>query len=93
MPKVTFMPQNLTREAPVGKSIMELADEAGADISFSCRVGVCNTCIVRIVSGMENLEPPLEQEKLTLEAFGAAPNERLACMCKIKGDVVVETKR
>ena len=45
---------------------------------------------MNVVKGMENLTPPPENEKATLEGFGAKPNQRLACQVTVNGDVEVE---
>lgn len=42
-------------------SLLELAEQAGLAPAFNCRVGLCNTCQVRLQSGtVEYLEEPLE---------------------------------
>jgi len=90
MPKITFKPENKTVEVPAGTPLMQVAEENGSSITFSCRVGVCGSCIVNVDKGMENLSPKTDVEKSTLEALGAKPNQRLACQCVVNGDVEVE---
>ncbi|MCX8163641.1 MAG: (2Fe-2S)-binding protein [Candidatus Micrarchaeota archaeon] len=91
MPKVTFKKENIVLEVPAGTKLVDIAEKSGANINFSCKEGVCLTCLVNIVKGMENLNQKTENEKATLEAFGAAENQRLACQVVINGDVVIET--
>lgn len=90
MPKVTFKNDNLTVEVPAGTKLSEIAEKNGANINFSCKEGVCLTCIVNVLSGLENLNEKTENEKSTLEAFGAQPNQRLACQVIVNGDCVIE---
>jgi len=90
MPKVTFKSDGKTVEVPAGTPLTQVAEDNGASIPFSCKAGVCVSCLVNIVSGMENLSPPTENEKATLEGFGAKPNQRLACQVTVNGDCEVE---
>jgi len=90
MPKVTFKNDNLTVDCPAGTKLVDLAESKGASINFSCKEGVCLTCLINVVSGMENLNPMTENEKSTLEAFGATPAQRLACQVVVNGDCTIE---
>jgi len=90
MPKVTFKSDNLTVEVPKGTKMVDVAEQNGANVNFSCKEGVCLTCLVNVVSGMENLNPKTENEASTLEAFGASANQRLACQLVVNGDVTIE---
>lgn len=91
MAKVTFKSDNKTVEVPDGSQIVQVAEDNGATIAFSCKAGVCVSCLSNINKGMENLNEKTENEKATLEGFGAKPNQRLACQCKImKGEVEIE---
>ena len=90
MPKVTFKNDNITVEVPKGAKLVDVAEANGASINFSCKEGVCLTCLVNVLRGMENLSPKTENEKSTLEAFGAQPSQRLACQIVINGDVEIE---
>ncbi len=54
-------------------------------VLFACKDGVCGSCLVTVLEGAENLEPPTDVEKTTLESLGAEPNQRLLCQVVIKG--------
>ncbi|BBM88992.1 ferredoxin [Spirochaetota bacterium] len=66
-------------------SLVEAAEELG--VPFSCTEGNCGTCLTRIVTGMENMSPYSEKEKI----FGLEQDERLMCQSRIlKGRVVID---
>lgn len=90
MSTVTFKTDNKTAEAQPGEPLMNICDRVQASVPFSCRNGICGTCIIKVNSGMENLSSPEEKEKNTLQMFGAGANNRLACQCKVNGDVEIE---
>lgn len=62
-----------------GAPIAEACEEAG--VPFACTEGVCGTCVIEVVDGMENLSDFTEEEK---DFLGTLDRERLACQCKIK---------
>lgn len=66
--------------------ITQECEEAG--IPFGCTEGVCGTCTIEVVQGMENLNPPTQQE---LDFLGDdTSKERLACQCRLKcGSVTI----
>lgn len=39
-------------EVPPDKSILEVLEENGEDLPFSCREGECGTCLTGVVSGL-----------------------------------------
>ena len=59
--------------------IQEICEEAG--VPFACTEGVCGTCVIEIVEGMENLSEFTLEEK---DFLGEQDCERLACQCKIR---------
>lgn len=74
-----------TLEVEDGEKIREAAEKLG--VKFSCRNGLCGTCMTEIVKGKENLSELTAQEKV----FHLDEEMRLMCQCKIKsGDVVIE---
>lgn len=66
-----------------GSPIQEVCEEAG--VPFACTEGVCGTCVIEVVEGMENLSEFSQEEE---DFLGEMDNERLACQCKIKGGSV-----
>ena len=88
--QVTFMPEDLLVEAPLGTSLQAICDAAGADITFGCRSGSCGTCRVRILAGGEHCSPVLPEERDFLAGLDAPADHRLACQVSVTGPVHVE---
>ena len=74
-------------EVENGSSIIDACEKLG--VPFGCQSGVCHTCKVHVVHGMENLSEKTTAEK---EAEDVTGDERLACQCKMKGNGGVELK-
>ena len=72
-------------DSPPKQSILELSEELGIGIEFSCRVGTCGVCKVKMTSG--EVDMAVED---ALDADDKTKNIILACQAKPKGDVVVE---
>lgn len=53
-------------------------------------LGLCGTCVVEVLEGMENLSPRTKTETKKLK--GLSPTLRLACQCQVRGDVSIITK-
>ncbi len=51
--------------------------------------GICGTCTVKVVEGMENLTPKTVRERFHLK--NRPEDVRLACQCQVLGDVCVLT--
>ncbi|MBW8306555.1 MAG: (2Fe-2S)-binding protein, partial [Thiobacillus sp.] len=63
--------------------------KVGAGITYSCREGECGTCIMKIVSGMENLAQRSVLEDKVLQENMAGRNNRLACQAQVLGGEIV----
>ncbi len=88
MPKVTFTNTNQSVEVEEGQELRKVTQENGWPIPYGCENGICGTCLVKAKG---ELNEPTETEQQTLKAMGKADGEhRLACQCKIKGDVTIE---
>jgi ferredoxin-NADP reductase/MOSC domain-containing protein YiiM len=82
-PQITFARSGLiVRWSGRDRSLLELADACDVPTRWSCRTGVCHTCVTPILAGdvsyaPEPLEPP-------------APGEVLVCCSQPDSDVVLD---
>ena len=83
MGKLIFEHSGEEFEIGDGEPIASTCEEAG--VPFACTEGICGTCVIEVVDGMNNLTPSTQEEK---DFLGESPNERLACQCKLKGGCV-----
>jgi ferredoxin len=51
MIKIRFLPDDVTVEAEVGESLLEVANQAGVFIPTGCLMGSCHACEVEIDGG------------------------------------------
>jgi ferredoxin len=91
MPKVTLLPGGQSAEVPAGTLLLDAGELAGVEMEAGCFNCSCGTCVVAIASGMENLEPPTDEELNVLDQWNKDPEKyRLTCCVKIvKGEVVL----
>jgi len=90
MPNVTFQNTGQTASIDEEGALRDTVHAEGWPIPFGCENGICGTCLITISSGKENLSEIEEMEQQTLEAMGMDDDEhRLACQCKVKGDVTI----
>lgn len=87
MPKITFLPMNITVKADPGKTILDIALDNDIDIQHACGGNcACSTCTVKLIEG--ELSPKDEDRE---GIFVTEDNERLACQAKVmNNDVTVE---
>lgn len=50
-PTVTFADSGKSAPLPSGKVVLDVAEELGIDIDYSCRAGTCGACRVKLLSG------------------------------------------
>lgn len=84
-PMVTFSKNNKSSRVRDGQTVLELSEELGIGIEFSCRVGTCGVCKVKMTSG--EVEMAVED---ALEPEDTANSIILACQAMPKGDIAVE---
>lgn len=91
MPKasVTFDDIGITVTVPAGTRLIEVSEKVGAGITYGCREGECGTCMMKIVSGMENLAAASVLERQVLSDNLAPRSARLACQAQVLGGEVV----
>jgi 2Fe-2S ferredoxin len=96
LPKVTFLPYDITVEGKPGESILDVALENDIDLQHNCGgVCACSTCHVIVKKGMKNFEEMSDDEADQLdEAEGLTLDSRLGCQIKIMTlqdeDIIVE---
>lgn len=91
MAKISFEMDGITYETEPGQLLVDICREAGSSIPFGCTNGICGTCIISVLEGMDNLSEQEPDEEMTLEMFGAdKPEHRLACQCRVDGDVTID---
>ncbi len=97
MANITFVKENKEVIAADGANLREKALQNGIDLYtlkgklMNCGgYGQCATCVVEIVSGLENLSPRTDFEQRKLKK--KPENYRLACQTLVNGPVSVKTK-
>ncbi|WP_028314329.1 ASKHA domain-containing protein [Desulfatibacillum aliphaticivorans] len=89
---VEFQPLGRRIEAPFETTIAQAAQSAGVPLAADCGgKGKCGKCRVHILAG--GAAPPDSSELKVLEQSSAAPQERLACMTRILGDVKIHVPK
>ncbi|MBI2893142.1 MAG: 2Fe-2S iron-sulfur cluster binding domain-containing protein [Deltaproteobacteria bacterium] len=94
MPRVTFLPDDVSAEVAEGDTILDASKACGAPEGDACGGNcACSTCHVHVLEGIENLSEMQDDEADRLDmAFDVRPSSRLGCQARLvgKGDVVVE---
>jgi 2Fe-2S ferredoxin len=94
---------HVVRVEPVGSELVVAAEEsvmAAATRAHHTWPSVCggnaqcSVCFVKVLAGVENLEPPSEVERAALKQLrgvvaDARPEIRLACQLRVRGDATV----
>src|SRR5882762_1648000 len=91
MPKVEAITANgdQTIEAPEGKKLVLVIEDAGIDILHRCGGNArCTTCRVELLEGDAGEMGELERNRLAMEAE-LADNIRLSCQIRVSGDLKV----
>lgn len=72
-----------------GVGFQALCAQQQTVIEFDCREADCGICIFKVVQHPEHLSTQTGMEEDFLKAMRADPDERLACQCRIMGDVTI----
>lgn len=91
MPRVRVSNLDKDFEVEEGTTILDACLDHGVEVDHACGgVCACSTCHIWVESGMENLNESEEDEEDRLEdAKGMNLKSRLACQCKLSGDVEI----
>jgi ferredoxin len=88
--RVRFLPEDLLVEAPWDTPLQDIADAAGADLTFGCRSGSCGTCRVRVREGLDGCTPMTPEERDYLRGIDAPADHRLACQVRVRGPLDID---
>ena len=76
-------------EAPEGKKLVLVLEDAGIDILHRCGGNArCTTCRVEVLEGEPGAMGDLERNRLAVESE-LAPNVRLSCQIRVSSDLKV----
>ncbi len=91
MPIISFFPEGHAVEINSNSPLTELGDMQQEILFFGCRAGACGTCAIKVHQGMESLTEKNSKEEKLLEMMAVnAPDHRLACQCRVMGDVTIQ---
>ncbi|MBX9933577.1 MAG: 2Fe-2S iron-sulfur cluster binding domain-containing protein [Methylobacterium sp.] len=82
---IRFARSDKTAPLPPDRSVLEVSEDIGVNIDYSCRVGICGVCKTQLLEGKVTMEV---EDALTPE--DKARNIILACQAKSVGNLVVE---
>jgi len=91
VPKIKVAPENLEFEIDEDTDILSFLRSNDCYVKSSCGGHAsCGDCVIKILTGDENLsKAPFEETKLLGNVFHIT-KERLSCQTKITGDVVID---
>lgn len=86
--RVLFLPSQKEIRGETGRTILDIAQEAGVYIDSQCNgKGKCGKCRIRVLEG--RVSPFTQEESLFVKVFEQEMGYRLACMARVKDDVAV----
>jgi len=83
--KVILGGKEFNVEIPKDENLLDGVNDKGVDVKWDCKSGVCDTCKVQVLKGMENLPPPNDNEKNMLGDDLIAQGYRLSCQLTAHG--------
>jgi ferredoxin len=87
--KVMLGGKEFNVEIPKAENLLDGVNDKGVDVKWDCKNGVCDTCKVKVVEGMENLSPPTDAEESMLGDL-IKQGYRLACQMVANGPCKIE---
>jgi ferredoxin-NADP reductase/DMSO/TMAO reductase YedYZ heme-binding membrane subunit len=85
VPTVDFRRSMKLAELPPDRTILEVAEDAGLELPFECRSGICGQCKTRLLEGRVTMD--VED---ALSPADKAKGIILACQARSAGDVAID---
>lgn len=76
-------------DVAAGENMLSAALDRNVSVDYSCLEGLCDSCAVRVLDGLENISPPT-QEEFDMLGEDVHSGMRLACQVKVNGPVTIE---
>lgn len=73
-------------EVNEGENMLDAALNRNVEIDYSCLEGMCDSCAVQILAGLNNITPPTPEE-IDMLGDDVSKGMRLACQVKVNGPV------
>lgn len=86
--EVTFRP-GPTVLVKAGEALLDIAKANQVPMESGCRMGMCGSDPIRILTGEDNLSPMRRAERATLERLGLTHGCRMACVARVHGPVTL----
>jgi len=92
MPKIILEPGSYELNAPRKANLLKFLHGAEIPVGSACGgKGLCASCKLTILEGAKNLSHPNTRELELAERNHLQKDERIACQCKILGDIRITT--
>lgn len=72
-----------------GENMLLGALDRNVELEYSCLEGHCDSCLVTVLAGLENISPPTNAEIEMLGADEVQRGKRLSCQVKVHGPVTI----
>ncbi|WP_433372082.1 2Fe-2S iron-sulfur cluster-binding protein [Actinoplanes sp. CA-142083] len=82
--EVELVRSGITLTIPADRSILEVADDAGVPVSFSCAEGTCGSCETPVLEGEVD-----HRDSLLTEEEQAAQDTMFICVSRSRGPRLV----
>lgn len=89
MPKLKITDIQKHIDVFVGEKLIDILEGEAVPVKFKCRVGTCGACSLTITEGHENLSSKTQTENQYFAKYPSKKFARLACQCRIHGDVEI----